>query len=127
MHDRIIMITVTMDIPKRKADSSVKLSFTTNSEVTTNDYMMMDSYRQSSGWLLFRENEFTEEDVPTEDVDVEIGKSQATQVRDALWVLYTSKGGKPEDKEAWNIFYRKQMQNYKAKVLEQVRLLEEPN
>lgn len=85
MHDRIIMIPVTMDIPKRKADSSVKLSFTTNSEVTTNDYMMMDSYRQSSGWLLFRENEFTEEDVPTEDVDVEIGKSQATQVRDALW------------------------------------------
>jgi hypothetical protein len=119
------MIPVTMDIPKRKADSSVKLSFTTNSEVTTDDYMTMDSYRQSAGWLLFRENEFTEEDIPVEDVDAEIGKSQATQVRDALWVLFIAKGGKTEDKEAWNIFYRKQMQNYKAKILEQVRLLEE--
>lgn len=127
MHDRIIMIPVTMDIPKRKADSSVKLSFVTNSEVSTEDYMMMDTYRQSSGWLMFRENEFTVDDVPQEDVDVEVGKSQATQIRDALWVLYTTKGGKTEDKEAWNIFYRKQCQNYKAKVLEQVRIIEEGN
>ena len=125
MHDRIIMVPVTMDIPKRKADSSVKLSFVTNAEVSTEEYMTMDSYRQSSGWLLYRENEFTAEDVPQEDVDVEVGKSQATQVRDALWVLYVAKGNKTEDKESWNVYYRKQMQNYKAKVLEQVRIMEE--
>lgn len=116
-----------MGIAKRKADGSVKLEFVTTYEVNTDDYMLMDTYRQNAGWLLFAENEFTQEDVPVEDVDVEVAKSQATQLRDALWVLYKAKGNKTEDKEAWNIFYKKNMQIVKARILEEVHKLEEGN
>lgn len=121
---RIIQVPVTMGIPKRKADGSIKLEFVTNLEISTDEYMVMDTYRQSAGWLLFRENEFSPEDVPEEDVDVEIGKSQSTQLRDALWVLYIAHGGKREDKEEWLKYYRRQMQQFKARVLDEVHKLE---
>lgn len=121
---RTIQVPVTMGIPKRKADGSVKLEFVTNLEISTDEYMVMDTYRQSIGWLLFRENEFSIEDVPQEDVDAEVGKSQATQVRDALWVLYRSRGLDINDKEEWNRFYRKNMQQVKARILDEVHKLE---
>lgn len=121
---RIIQVPVTMEIPKRKSDGSVKLGFVTNFEITTDDYMVMDGYRQSQGWLLFRENQFTEQEIPTEDVETDITKSISAQIRDALWVLYKVKGGKAEDKEAWNVFYRKQGLAYKARILDEVHLIE---
>lgn len=121
---RTIQVPVTMGIPKRKADGSVKLEFVTNLEISTDEYMVMDTYRQSIGWLLFRENEFSIEDVPQEDVDAEVGKSQATQVRDALWVLYRARGLDINDKEEWNRFYRKNMQQVKARILDEVHKLE---
>lgn len=121
---RIITVPVTMEIPKRKADGSVKLGFVTNFEISTAEYVIMDEYRQSQGWLLFRENQFTEQEIPTEDVETDLAKSISAQIRDALWVLYKVKGGKPEDKEAWNVFYRKQGLAYKARILDEVHLIE---
>lgn len=124
MNKRTIQVPVTFGIPKRKADGSVKLEAVTTYEVSTEDYMLMDTYRQSAGWLLFKENEFTEEDIPQEDIEIDISKSQGTQLRDALWVLYRAKGHNAADKEAWNIFYRKQMQAFKSRTLDEVHKLE---
>lgn len=123
-HDRIIQVPVTMGIPKRKADGSVKLEFITNLEISTDEYMTMDSYRQSQGWMLYRENEFVEEDIPEEDVDTDISKSQSTQLRDVLWVLYKAKGGDTAEKNKWETFYKNNMQMIKARVLDTVHQLE---
>lgn len=124
---RTIQVPVTFGIPKRKADGSVKLEAVTNYEVTTEDYMLMDSYRQSVGYLLFRENEFTQEEVPQEDVETDLGKSMSSQIRDALWVLYRAKGGNGADKEEWNKFYRKHQISFKARILDEVHKIEEGN
>lgn len=122
---RIIQVPATLDSANRKKDRSVSFKFTTLREISTEDFMVMDSFFQNSGWLLFRENQFKEEDIPQEDVEDDIAKSQSTQVRDALWVLYRAKGHSSKDKDAWNIFYREKMQAFKSRILEEVHKLED--
>lgn len=121
---RTIQVPATLDSAVRKKDRSVKFTFTTMREISTDEYMVMDSYYQSAGHLLFRENEFREEDIPQEDVETDIAKSQSTQLRDALWILFKAKGYDTQDKERWNIFYRQNMQAIKARVLETVHDIE---
>lgn len=125
MDKRIIQVGATLDSANRKKDGSVSLKFTTNLEMTTDDFMVMDSYHQSVGWLMFKENKFKEEEIPVEDVEEDIAKSQSVQVRDALWVLYKIKGGNGSDKDAWNVFYKKMMQAFKARILAEVHELEQ--
>lgn len=121
---RIIQVPVTLDSATRRKDRSVKLSFSTMQEITTDEFTTMDSFHQSAGWLLFKENQFKEEDIPQEDFETDIAKSQSTQLRDALWVLFKTKGGNTKDKDAWNTFYRQNMQAIKAKILGTVHQLE---
>jgi len=123
--DKIITIPCTLDRYNRKKDRSVTLSFTSLLEISNEDFSVIDTYHQQSGNLLFKRNAFTNEDIPEEDVETDIAKSQSTQTRDALWVLYRARGGNGADKDNWNIFYRKQMQLFKARILEEVRLIEE--
>lgn len=124
--DKLLIHTgATLDRMARKKDRSVTFSFTTMQEISNEDFSVMDAFYQEAGHLLFRRNEFTEEDIPQEDVETDIGKSQSTQIRDALWVLYKTKGGISGDENAWNIFYKRNMQMLKARILEEVHKLEE--
>lgn len=122
--NRLIQVPVTLDTSNRKKDRSVTLKFTTTKEMTTDEFMIMDSFHQSAGWLIFKENEITAEEIPKEDVETDTQKSQSVQVRDALWVLYKARGNDPADKDAWNVFYRRQMQLFKSRMLEEVHKLE---
>lgn len=120
-----IQVPVTLDRINRKKDRSVTLGFTTLFEVSNEDFAVMDKFHQEAGHLLFRKNAFTEEDIPKEDVETDVAKSQSVQVRDVLWVLYKARGWNAADKQKWNEFYRKQMQVFKARILEEVHSLEE--
>ena len=62
MKNRIIQVPVTLDSANRKKDRSVKFAFTTTREITTDEFLIVDTYHQSAGWLLFKENEFKEEE-----------------------------------------------------------------
>ena len=123
--DKIITIPCTLDGYNRKKDRSVSLKFTSLLEISNEDFSIIDTFHQQSGNLLFKRNAFTNEDIPEEDVETDIAVSQSTQVRNVLWVLYKAKGGRNEDKDGWNLFYRKQQQVYKARILEEVNKLEE--
>jgi hypothetical protein len=118
-------VPVSFDSANRRKDRSIRMSFSSLFEMNTEDYMEIDKQLQQSGWLVFASKAVNDVDIPDEDFDNDISKSQSTQIRDALWVLYRAKGNKSEDKEAWNLFYRKQMQAFKGKILEEVRKLEE--
>lgn len=124
MTKRIIQLGAVLDSAQRKKDGSVSLRFVTNTELTTEEFMVVDTYRQGNGWLLFKENEFKEEDIPEEDVETDIAKSQSVQLRDALWVLFKARGNNTGDKDAWNVFYKKNIQVVKARVLSEVHELE---
>lgn len=122
---RIIQVGATLDSANRLKDGSVTLRFVTNREIPTEEYMIMDGYRQSMGYVLFRENSFKEEEIPTEDVEEDIAKSQSVQIRDALWVLFKARGNNGADKDAWNVFYKRNMQAVKTRILSEVHELEE--
>ena len=124
-NNRIIQVPVTLDSANRKKDKSVKLAFTTTREIETDEYLTMDTFHQSVGFLLFKENEFKEEEIPTEDVEEDTEKSQSVQIRDALWILFKAKGGDSKNSQAWNQFYRKHQQAYKSKILDEVHKIEE--
>lgn len=73
---RNIQVPVTFDRAARKKDKSVTLSFTSNLEISTGDYMLMDELLQSEGWLLFSTNELQEADIPAEPAQGHEGKNQ---------------------------------------------------
>jgi hypothetical protein len=47
-------VPVTFDSANRKKDKSVGLRFTTNLEIPTDEYMVLDRLLQHSGWLIQR-------------------------------------------------------------------------
>lgn len=118
-------VPVTFDSANRRKDRSIRMSFSSMYEMNTEDFMEIDRQLQQSGWLVFSSKPVNEVDVPDEDFDTDISKSQSTQIRDSLWVLFKAKGNKTEDKENWNIFYRKYMQTFKGRILEEVHKIEE--
>lgn len=121
----IIHVPVTLDSVNRKKDRSVSLKFTTLLEIPNEEFAVMDRFHQEAGHLLFRRNAFTEEEIPQEDVEKDTEESQSVQIRNALWVLYRARGGNGADKEKWNMFYRKNMQAIKARILQEVHDLED--
>lgn len=127
LEEIIIQVPVTLDGVNRKKDRSVSLRFTSLFEVSNEDFAIMDKFHQDSGHLLFKKNSFTQEDIPQEDVETDVAKSQSVQVRDALWILYKQRGNPTGDKTKWNEFYRKQMQLFKTRILQEVHELEERN
>lgn len=120
-----ITLPATLEGVTRKKDKSVSLRFNSLFEMSTEDFTELDKLFQTGGWLVFSEKQLTHEDIPKEDIESDISKSQSTQIRDALWVLYKAQGHKAEDKEAWNRFYREKQQSFKARILEEVHKLEE--
>jgi hypothetical protein len=123
--NRIIHVPATLDATVRKKDRSVTFRLTSLYEVSNEEFAVMDTFHQSAGHFLFRENAFVEEDIPKEDVETDIAKSQSTQIRDALWILYRARGGDAADKGAWDMFYRKQNQAFKARILNEVHRIQE--
>lgn len=113
---RTIQVPVTFGIPKRKADGSVKLEMVTNYEVSTDDYMLMDSYRQTQGWCLYRENEFNDDDVPQDDVKSDL-KSPSQRLRDTLYVYHMQTNG---DASSFRRFYESQIEEHINKVKERL-------
>lgn len=125
MTKQVIQLPVTLDRYNRKKDRSATIGFTTLYEISNEDMAVIDTFHQNAGHLLFRINSFTNEDIPKEDVETDVSKSQSTQLRDAIWVLYKAKGNDTQDKEKWNVFYRQQMQIVKARILEVVHEIED--
>lgn len=84
-------------------DGGLSMRFTTN-EITAENMMMIKQFHNSFGYLMFKENKFSPEELPAEDADVE-GKSQSKRLRNVLFVLWeTSRkagGAVPEDFEQY--------------------------
>lgn len=116
MARRIIQLPVQIQIPKRRKDGSVKLEFITTSEVSTQDYMELDTYRMGEGYLLYAENRFSDADIPTDDAPSDM-KSQSQRLRAVLFLYHKQQGGKNED---FQPFYNLKMEQFINKVKDQL-------
>lgn len=108
-----VQIPVTFDSANRRKDRSVRLSFTTNLEVETSDYVEMDRLIQQSGWLLFSPNELSEADVPKDEAPSDT-KKPSVRLRGVLWHLWDQHTDKSEP---FDIYYQRQME----RIIQQLR------
>lgn len=111
---RIIQVPVTLDSATRRKDRSVRLSFTTTQEIPTDQFTVMDSYHQSLGWLLFKEDQFNEADVPKDDVGGDL-KTPSQRLRNVLYVYHMQADG---DASKFRAFYEATIQKYIDRVKE---------
>jgi len=95
-----IQLPVTLDRSNRKKDRSCSITFTTNRELSTDEYMELDKRAQLSGWMLFAENELQPEEIPTHDADAPERKSKGSRMR-SVWYLKWRKRDIEEPFESW--------------------------
>jgi hypothetical protein len=86
-------------------DGGVSLGFATN-ELTDEEKVIASRYYQKFGFLLFKENQFKQEEIPDGDASDE-SKSPSQRLRATLFILWKQKGSKGD----FEIFYRAQMEN----------------
>lgn len=84
-------------------DGGVSLGFSTN-EMTAEEKVVISKFYQKFGYVLFKENEFVPEDIPTEDADFE-GKTPSKRMRSVLFVYWKQKGAAGDFED----FYRAKM------------------
>lgn len=89
-----------------KADGSASLSFTTQ-ELNGADYGALREHQNQFGFILFKENEITMDDMPQEDAVEDKSKTPSKRLRAALWLLHKQEGGKPEKFEE---YYRRSVE-----------------
>lgn len=109
---------VTFDSANRKKDRSVKLAFTTNFEVTNEDFAQMDRFVQASGWLGFKENQsITLDEMPKEDAPTEGGKTKLQRMRAVYFLIWRDHTDQSEDFNAyWNRQFEKLLEKLKERL-----------
>jgi hypothetical protein len=103
---RTFQIPVTFDSANRRRDKSVRLAFTTNLEIPTDEYMIMDGLIQNTGWLVWSSNELQPSDIPDVPADEAFGKFTPSQ--ETRWLLKKLYEQHPQDVE-WADYYRSRM------------------
>ena len=112
-----IVRQVTLDRSNRKKDRSVSITFTTNLEQSTQDFMEIDELDGANGILYFSDRgNLTDEEVKMiDEVDIEIeGKTKSQRLRNVLYVYCEQQG---EDfKDFYDNEMEKIIQHYKDKL-----------
>jgi len=85
-------------------DGGLSIGFSTN-ELSDEDKVIAARYHGKFGFLLFKENQFKEEEIPDTDATDET-KSPSQRLRAALFVMWKQRGSKGD----FEVFYRQQME-----------------
>lgn len=93
-----------------RSDGSAGLRFATQ-EITSEEFAELSKALNQFGWLLFKENSISSEDIPDEDATE--GKKPSQRLRASLYILWDQNGKKGD----WESYYRLQMD----KVIEHVK------
>ena len=103
-----LLIQVTLDRANRKKDKSVSLTFITQLEQSSEEFMKIDSLLNDSGVLYFKSNgNLTKEEVNAlDEVEIEVeGKTKSQRLRNVLYVL-----NKQENNGDFKNFYADEME-----------------
>ena len=110
-----IIRQVTLDRSNRKKDRSVSITFTTNLEQSTEDFMEIDRLNGAMGVLHFSDRgELTQSEIDEiENIDFEVeGKTKSQRLRNVLYVLWKQEGQKGDFKD----FYSAKMEKLIIKI-----------
>jgi hypothetical protein len=89
----VFTIPVTFDAANRRRDKSVSLRFSSNLELSPEDFMELDRKVQSEGWLAFDDNAVAAAAaLPLDDAPTNT-KSRSQRLRHAICAVYYAKNG----------------------------------
>ncbi len=95
-------------------DGGVRIGFTTN-ELSDADKLIVSKFHQKFGFILFKSNEFTTEDVPKEDAEDKT-KTPSKRLRATLFILWKQNGEKGDFETYYRIQVEKIIEHLKAKL-----------
>ncbi len=101
------LLGATLTRAVRKVDRSLSLSFTTNLEISSEEFEAIDQMHMSEGWLQFAPTMQFVKEVPSEDVS-DKQKSQSKRLRNVLFLIWESDTS-PNKLSDFEAFYRTQM------------------
>tara|TARA_R110001606_G_scaffold91591_1_gene204222 strand:+ start:549 stop:920 length:372 start_codon:yes stop_codon:yes gene_type:complete len=108
---------VTFDRANRKKDKSVSMTFITQLEQTTDDFMQIDQILNDSGVLYFKSNgNLSKEEIKSLDsseIEVE-GKTKSQRLRNVLYVYWT------QNKEGMDEIYFKSFNDFYSTEVEKI-------
>jgi hypothetical protein len=81
----------------RIKDGSVKFSFKSMREMSNDEFSLVDKYYQQPGWLAFKMDEVSIDDIPAEGTDMKGRYSPSQLLRNKIFALHMKKGGTKED------------------------------
>jgi len=111
--------TVTLNRANRKADKSISLSFVTQLEQTSKEFMEIDKVLNQNGILYFKTSgELTTQEVKElEKVEIEVeGKSKSQRLRNVLYIYNKQKNKDLNFNDFYTTEMNKIIEHYKSKL-----------
>lgn len=106
----------TLDGVTRRKDKSLKISFITSLEQSSNELMEVDKLLDTNGILYFKDSEGLSTDeinqIDKVVLDKPNGKTQSERLRNVLYLYCKQKIGKEPTKEQFAEFYQKYTEKY---------------
>ena len=106
----------TLDGVTRRKDKSLKISFITSLEQSSNELMEVDKLLDTNGILYYKDSEGLSTDeinqIDKVVLDKPNGKTQSERLRNVLYLYCKQKIGKEPTKEQFAEFYQKYTEKY---------------
>jgi len=99
---------ITLDRANRRKDKSVSITFITDLEQNSKEFMQIDELIGRSGILYFKEGDLTTEEIKAIDsykLEEKEGKSQSQRTRNVLYRLWQQEIRKGNTSDDFNTFY----------------------
>lgn len=103
---KTIQIPATIEGVSTLKDGSMSIRLHSQ-EMSVEQKVVLMEFVQKFGWLLFRENQFTDEDIPDRDAELDEKKSLSERLR-AVIIVEGQQKGIPRDE--LGSYYRKEME-----------------
>jgi len=110
---------VTLDRSNRKKDKSVSITFITDTEQSTDEFMEIDKLTDTMGVLYYKAHgSLTQQEVDELDkVDVELeGKTKSKRLRAVMYVYWKQLGEQGDFKEFYSSYMEKIIEKIKTKL-----------
>lgn len=119
MENEALQVMAVISKVQTLVDGGVKATVDT-SELTPEQMMKLFSLKGKAGWMVFKENRITIEDVPEADADLDPNeKSPSKRLKDRMFVYFMEvRNGQ---KNEFNDWYKKEMEKIGEKYLEKLQ------
>lgn len=105
----VLLVEAQMKSYGRVKDGSMNLNFRTNREISNEEAKQIDEYYQQNGFLAFKKDEITLDEIPDTNSTVPGAKSPSVLLRTELWKKHMNTGG---SKATFPEYYQKAMAGF---------------